>query len=97
MTRLRSVVVLNCSAFLGLFEILCHRFNSWSSHDASESKSQVREWAFNLPRRRSCLLLERCFWNCFFHLQINSYQILSSLSSRPSKKIANWDIVSDQF
>ncbi|MDD9300973.1 MAG: deoxyribodipyrimidine photo-lyase [Desulfobacter sp.] len=37
----------------GMFRILCHGFGSWIYLSASGSKSQVREWAFNQPRRRS--------------------------------------------
>ncbi|MDD9302197.1 MAG: penicillin acylase family protein [Desulfobacter sp.] len=41
-------------AFLeGMFRILCHGFGSRICLSASGSKSQVREWAFNQPRRRS--------------------------------------------
>ncbi|MDD9301969.1 MAG: HDOD domain-containing protein [Desulfobacter sp.] len=52
----------------GMFRILCHGFGSRICLGASGSKSQVREWAFNLPRRRSWLLLERSSWNHLFHL-----------------------------
>ncbi|WDP83785.1 MAG: hypothetical protein HUN05_00205 [Desulfobacter sp.] len=38
---------------LGMFRILCHGFGSRICLSASGSKSQVREWAFNQPRRRS--------------------------------------------
>ncbi|WDP83959.1 MAG: PAS domain S-box protein [Desulfobacter sp.] len=37
----------------GMFRILCHGFGSRICLSASGSKSQVREWAFNQPRRRS--------------------------------------------
>ncbi|MDD9302560.1 MAG: ISAs1 family transposase [Desulfobacter sp.] len=52
----------------GMFRILCHGFGSRICLGTSGSKSQVREWAFNLPRRRSWLLLERSSWNHLFHL-----------------------------
>jgi predicted transposase YbfD/YdcC len=43
----------------GVFKILCHGLGLRICLSASGSKSQLREWAFNLPRRRSWLLLER--------------------------------------
>jgi len=53
---------------MGMFKILCHGFSSRVYLTASGSKSQVREWAFNPPRRRSWLLLERSPWNNSFHM-----------------------------
>jgi hypothetical protein len=55
--------VKNCRVLLkgmkGVFKILCHGLGLRICLSASGSKSQLREWAFNLPRRRSWLLLER--------------------------------------
>ncbi|MDD9301513.1 MAG: metallophosphoesterase [Desulfobacter sp.] len=43
----------DCPLKKGMFRILCHGFGSRICLSASGSKSQVREWAFNQPRRRS--------------------------------------------
>jgi hypothetical protein len=47
------------SDYRGVFKILCHGLGLRICPSASVSKSQLQEWAFNLPRRRSWLLLER--------------------------------------